>query len=553
MKNKYKGISAFALLFSLFFFVSVMSMTAVYAEDIADVSFVKEGGAVTITAEYSDSLSGKVIYVLRDDNDMKDVAVQDINPEGNEYTFQGCESNQEIKVLFWNDAEYMMPIQEAVSVKVEDVKKAPDILTVNSDGYLAKKNGTVVQLKGVNFGGWLIQETWMCPVLPYDGSVMIKSGAENGWANLDTLNKFEELFGKEEAAKLIKQYQDNYITEQDFKNVAYMGLNCVRIPFWYRNFMSDENGTYITANDDDNPGFQKLDWACDMAEKYGLYLIFDMHGCPGGQGGDHSTGKVGRNYLYMETKYQDIMEDLWVKIAKRYKNRECVAAYDIMNEPLNNADADHNVASKYILSPWNDSNTGVRVQLYDRMIKAIRKVDTKHAITVEGIWRLYLLPKPSDKGWTNMIYQLHSYDSDQSTTSELVTSLDNYRKWYKVAGLMGEFNPIVYYNGIVDLMNDKKVSYTMWNYKTGYVAGDYSGWGLYYHSYSGDIYNICGTNITLANKIAQSWDSSAQAYTISKAGLSASEMKEFYTKWWTSKFLSTSKFTQNTTMKGYLK
>lgn len=30
--------------------------------------------------------------------------------------------------------------------------------------------------------------------------------------------------------------------------------------------MSDENGTYITENDDENPGFVKLDFACEMAE-----------------------------------------------------------------------------------------------------------------------------------------------------------------------------------------------------------------------------------------------------------------------------------------------
>ncbi len=44
-------------------------------------------------------------------------------------------------------------------------------------------------------------------------------------------------------------------------------LNCIRIPFWYRKFMSDENGTYITENDDENQGFVKLDFACEMAEK----------------------------------------------------------------------------------------------------------------------------------------------------------------------------------------------------------------------------------------------------------------------------------------------
>ena len=40
--------------------------------------------------------------------------------------------------------------------------------------------------------------------------------------------------------------------------------------------------------------------------------------------------------LYFVEKYQDIMEELWVRIANRYKYCSAVAAYDIMNQPLNN-------------------------------------------------------------------------------------------------------------------------------------------------------------------------------------------------------------------------
>lgn len=111
--------------------------------------------------------------------------------------------------------------------------------------------------------------------------------------------------------------------------------------------MSDESGTYFSENDDENPGFKRLDRAIETAEKYGLYIILDMHGCPGGQSGDRSSGKSGRNYLYKETKYQDIMEDLWVKIADRYKLSKTVVSYDIMNEPMNNCYYKHDVKQAY--------------------------------------------------------------------------------------------------------------------------------------------------------------------------------------------------------------
>ncbi|UKI37771.1 MAG: hypothetical protein L6V93_06725 [Clostridiales bacterium] len=37
----------------------------------------------------------------------------------------------------------------------------------------------------------------------------------------------------------------------------------------------------------------------------------------------------------MVKKYQQIMQDLRMKIAERYKSRECITSYNIMNEPYN--------------------------------------------------------------------------------------------------------------------------------------------------------------------------------------------------------------------------
>lgn len=247
------------------------------------------------------------------------------------------------------------------------------------------------------------------------------------------------------------------------------------------------------------------------------------------------------------------MENLWVKIARRYKNRACIAVYDIMNEPLNNADERHNVQKPYRLSPWEDTNEGVRVKVYDRMIKAIRKVDPNHIITVEGIWRLQFLPNPYDYGWTNVMYQLHSYDADKVTVQSIIDDLDMHRNQFKTAGYMGEFNPVVYYHDIVTLMNEKNISYTLWNYKTGVLSGDYNGWGLFYRTYSDDIFDICGKNKNLAEKIMNGYDGTSKSYTLAKSELSADEIKELYTKWWTPEFLSTQSFVQNRTLKSYLK
>ena len=95
----------------------------------------------------------------------------------------------------------------------------------------------------------------------------------------------------------MRLYQDLFIREEDIAQIEKLGFNCVRVPFWYRNFMQ-EDGSWLTENTDENPGFQKLDWLIETCRQHGIYVILDLHGAPGGQSMNHSTGKAGRNLLY---------------------------------------------------------------------------------------------------------------------------------------------------------------------------------------------------------------------------------------------------------------
>ena len=57
----------------------------------------------------------------------------------------------------------------------EEEGKVVGQLVVGEDGFLKVGGyGEVVTLRGVNLGGWLIQECWMCPV----------NGEDNEWGNL---------------------------------------------------------------------------------------------------------------------------------------------------------------------------------------------------------------------------------------------------------------------------------------------------------------------------------------------------------------------------------
>ena len=314
------------------------------------------------------------------------------------------------------------------------------------NGKLVDEAGREVLLHGVNLGGWLLQESWMCPV----------NGKDREWANLDTLNLLESRFTEEQVQTILNTYQENWITEEDIKIISEKGCNVVRVPFWYRNFMKDESGTWITENPDENPGFQWLDWIVETAEKYNMYVILDMHGCPGGQSMDHSCGTLCENRLYTDEGCQAAMEELWVAIAERYRDNPTVAAYDIMNEPQNNGGYE----GENSYDPWQSQSWQLSNQIYDRMIKAIREVDDRHIITVEGIWRVSNLPNPVTKGWTNMMYQLHLYDDDAGFL-QWTQALTQVSRAYDVAAYVGEFQNL---NGL-KICNENQVNWTTWTYK----------------------------------------------------------------------------------------
>lgn len=336
--------------------------------------------------------------------------------------------------------------EEKLETSEEQQLTEEDFLTVSGRD-IVNANGDKINFEGVNIGGWLIQEYWMSPV---EGDKDVKQ-----WTNLETLQVLEERFGTEKMKELTDIYEDNWITEEDIQNIAAKGCNVIRVPFWYRNFMSYSDGTWIDDNLDKNPGFQKLDWVIEKAGKYGMYVILDMHGCPGGQSTDHCSGSARKSKLFYSEVKKKAMEKLWIEISKRYKDNPTVAAYDIMNEPE---------------TYKGDVESDPRNKLYDRMITAIRKVDKRHIIAVEGIWSLEVLPKPYETSWDNVIYEVHSYGDNPENYCD---TIEQYSRYYNIPVYIGEFSDM----RILEKCRKLKISYTFWGYK-GMINGD-NRWFMY--------------------------------------------------------------------------
>lgn len=336
------------------------------------------------------------------------------------------------------------------------------MLSVNKFGNLVNEDGKKVVLDGVNVGNWLLWETWMSFIPEYT----------HDWAFYDTIEVFNERFGEEKANIIIDTYMDNYITAEDIAQIEKLGFNCLRVPFWYRNFMSEE-GEWLTENHDDNPGFQRIDWLIEQCKEHGLYIILDLHGAPGGQSKNHSTGKSGRNELYTSEEYMNTCVDLWTTIAERYKDNYVIAAYDLLNEPQNNGGYEDEENGWKAESAEAVSHTN---RAYDILYKAIRETGDNHIISFEGIWSTEVLPDPTQNGYENVMYQLHIYDSSTDMILYRVFELKEIRAKWGVAVYNGEYN-----NGANELFASRMyklcdINRTKWTYKT-YNAG--KQWGVF--------------------------------------------------------------------------
>ncbi len=239
------------------------------------------------------------------------------------------------------------------------------------------RDGEKIILKGVNLGGWLMMEGYI----------------------LHSLNVPERTFKKEFAQKLgqktlegfERDFRNHFIQEKDFKNIAKLGFNCLRVPF---NSRLIEKAPYQYST----TGVQHLDRTISWGKRYGLWIILDLHAACGAQNHDWHSDSLGKAELWQRKNLQDRTIALWEFLADRYKNEPTIAGYDLLNESV--------VADTKKLNSF-----------YQRLIQAIRRIDRNHILFVEGnIWATNLdcLDLFEDE---NLCLSIHFYEPIQFTAN----------------------------------------------------------------------------------------------------------------------------------------
>lgn len=192
---------------------------------------------------------------------------------------------------------------------------------------------------GVNLGGWLLWEGWIF--------------GKGFTAQSAIADQLTELVGHEETSRFRDGIYRNFVAESDLAKIVELGFNSVRVPVSWRLL-------------EDDAGWRVLDRLIDDCEKRRLYVVLDLHAAPGGQSRLFicDPGKAG-DAVWNSPDSQLRTIALWQAIAQRYRDRTTVAGYDLLNEPM---------------APGGTA----LVDLYHRIIAAIRAVDPQHLIILEG-------------------------------------------------------------------------------------------------------------------------------------------------------------------------
>ena len=317
--------------------------------------------------------------------------------------------------------------------------EAKDMMFVHVDGVnLVKPDGGKLFIQGTNLGNWLNPEGYMFGL----------SKTNSAWM-IDLM--LREAIGPDETAAFWQQFKENYITEADIRFIASTGANTIRLPFNYKLFTDED---YMGLANNRGEGFRWIDKVVEWCRKTGLYLILDMHDCPGSQTGDNIDDGFGYPWLFESEKSQLLFCDIWQQIARRYRNETVILGYELMNEPI----------AHYFK---NKEELNQRLEpLYKRAVKAIRSVDRNHVVLLGGArWN-------SDffmfSDWTfdnNIMYTCHRYGGE--ATAKAINDYISFRDKTGLPMYMGEIghNSNQWQSDFVKVMKDNNIGYTFWPYK----------------------------------------------------------------------------------------
>lgn len=312
-------------------------------------------------------------------------------------------------------------------------------------------------LRGMGLGNWMLQEPYM----------MDASSVVNNQQQLKA--KIAELVGAANMQTFYAAWLTNYMREADVAALAAAGFNSIRLPMHFNLFTLPIEQEPVPGQNTWLPnGFKLVDDLLSWCEAHQIYLILDLHACPGGQGRDQPISDFNppAPSLWENSTNRTKLIALWKEIATRYQNKTWIAGYDLINEPNWTFENQSN------LNGCNDQTNAPLRQMFVDLTAAIRQVDTNHMIILEGnCWAGNyngILPPWDD----NLVISFHKY-WDQPTAASLQPWMDKRNQWNMPVwlGESGE-NSNEWFRDVVRAAEQSNIGWAWWPWKKiGTLAG----------------------------------------------------------------------------------
>ena len=315
---------------------------------------------------------------------------------------------------------------------------------------IVDENGNEVLLRGMGLGGWMLQEPYMMEMSGFAG------------AQWEIKEKIQSLIGASNTESFYNAWLANHCTRSDIDSLAAWGFNSVRLPMHYNLYtLPIEDEPVAGQNTWLDKGFTLTDSLISWCKANHIYVILDLHAAPGGQGKDKAISDYNpaKPSLWESDANKNKTIALWRRLAQRYANETWVGGYDLINEPnwSFTAGGNQNGCSE-------NTNAPLR-QLYINITNAIREVDTKHMIIIEGnCWgNNYNGIFPV---WdNNMAVSFHKYWSynDQGSIAGII----NTRNQYNVPIWLGESgeNSNSWFTDAIQLVEKNDIGWAWWPLK----------------------------------------------------------------------------------------
>ena len=362
-----------------------------------------------------------------------------------------------------------------------------DFLRIENGGFISEC-GEKVTLRGINLNDDIFWYT--------------KADLDKNSASYDVFAALEERFGNYGARQIVQKYNEGFITPSDIKRVAKLGANCVRLPLRYK---------YLFKKDKcrDDIDFEHLDKIISKCRKAGLYVILELHSAPGFQNTDSACGKDDKSVLFNSTKdgfdARNATVRIWTQVAAHYKDEPAVAAYDLLNRPLNR------------MADWQDKLDALH-KFYKRLYKAIRTVDEKHTVILEAAGAPDTLPSAENYKGENVAYGLYSHFHTTYEINSLISGINSFESNgipFVICKLRSEEN----LESSLDTLNENGISW---------LIGDFKGEGLKAaYLYGG---SVTGADLTFDSydEICENWPKAVATKNFEKNKEMASALKKAF-------------------------